>query len=174
MILIFLSMLDGEAERELFRRFYEVCHKGMEETAMRVLNNQTMAEDAMQSAFCHVITHFERVTQIPERFWPGWCGAIVRNEAFSLLRKERRLVPLEDAEEPSTQMEDRSGYDAVVAAFAGLPEGERAALEQYFLMERSYAEIGESLGLTEAAVRMRVSRGRTKLQALIRKEGLYP
>ena len=71
-------------------------------------------------------------------------------------------------------MEDRSGYDAVVAAFARLPQGERAALEQYFLMERSYAEIGESLGLTEAAVRMRVSRGREKLQALIRKEGLYP
>ena len=174
MILIFLSMLDGEGERELFRRFYEVCHKGMEETAMRILDNQTMAEDAMQSAFCHVITHFERVSQLPEKAWPGWCGVVVKNEAFSLLRKERRLVPLEDAEEPSTQPEDRTGYDAVVAVFARLPAGERAALEQYFLMERSYAEIGESLGLTEAAVRMRVSRGRKKLQALIREEGLYP
>ena len=174
MILIFLSMLDGEAEREQFRRLYELCHKGMEEMAMRVLENQTMAEDAMQSAFYHVVTHFDRVTQMPEESWPGWCVAIVKNEAFSLLRKERRLVPLEDAGEPSTEPEDRSGYDAVVATFAKLPEDERTVLEMYFLMELSYAEIRERTGLTEAAARMRVSRGRKKLQALIREEGLYP
>ena len=44
-----------------------------------------------------------------------------------------------------------------------MPEAYRAALEMRFVEERSYQEIAQALGLSETAVKSRVSRGRTLL-----------
>ena len=49
-----------------------------------------------------------------------------------------------------------------------LPADQRAAIEAHVLEERSYPEIADEAGASEAAVRMRVSRGLAALRGRMR------
>jgi RNA polymerase sigma factor (sigma-70 family) len=60
------------------------------------------------------------------------------------------------------------GEDATVRSLAQLPAEQRAAIEARVLEERSYPEIAGALGTSEAAVRMRVSRGLATLRGRMR------
>ncbi len=56
-------------------------------------------------------------------------------------------------------------------ALSSLGEAEREALILHYFEDRSYAEMATALGLQEAAVRKRVSRGLKSLSAQLRKRG---
>jgi RNA polymerase sigma factor (sigma-70 family) len=60
------------------------------------------------------------------------------------------------------------GEDATVRSLAELPAEQRAAIEARVLDERSYSDIAGDVGTSEAAVRMRVSRGLATLRARMR------
>jgi RNA polymerase sigma-70 factor (ECF subfamily) len=59
------------------------------------------------------------------------------------------------------------GEDVTVRQLAELPADQRAAIEARVLDERPYSDIARELGTSEAAVRMRVSRGLAALRARI-------
>ena len=54
------------------------------------------------------------------------------------------------------------------AALNAIPEDERDAVEARVLCERGYAEIADSMALSEPAVRQRVSRGLARMRAVLR------
>jgi RNA polymerase sigma-70 factor (ECF subfamily) len=70
------------------------------------------------------------------------------------LGMERVTVGAEDAE-----MIRWLGEDVAVAMVADLPPDQREAIRAHVIEDREYAEIAHSGGLSEAAVRKRVSRG---------------
>ena len=78
------------------------------------LKNQHDAEDAVQSAFVQVIRHFEKVYEIPCKNLAFWCISIVKNEAIMILRKKKKLVPLEDWDGFVLEIEHISGYEELV------------------------------------------------------------
>lgn len=47
----FLAALESDADKQAFTKLYEENHIHMEQAAMRILKDQTDAEDAMQNAF---------------------------------------------------------------------------------------------------------------------------
>jgi RNA polymerase sigma factor (sigma-70 family) len=59
------------------------------------------------------------------------------------------------------------GDDVTVSWLDDLPQDQRAAVQARVLDERSYPDIAGELGTSEAAVRMRVSRGLAALRARI-------
>lgn len=56
---------------------------------------------------------------------------------------------------------------AATDALADLPEAERQVLLARVVQDRTYAEIAEALGVTEATTRKRASRGLARLRALL-------
>ena len=94
--------------------------------------------------------------------------AIVRNLYRTSLRGLARVEPLEDehqAPEPSAEQQvvSRSQLSALAAALARLPEADRAAVLMRAQGEMSYEEIGQALGISVAAARVRVHRARARL-----------
>lgn len=96
MLAVLLTALESDEDRLRFIEIYERYHARMEQIAMRILVNQTDAEDAVQNAFMQVIRHFEKVSEIPCENLPFWIISIVKNEAIMILRRNKRIVPLED------------------------------------------------------------------------------
>ena len=171
MLAAFLAALESEAERERFAELYERYHGLMEKTALRILDKQEDAEDAVQNAFVKIIRHFGKTREMDGKVLPLWIVCIVKNEARSILRKRKRITQLEDPDGISAAAETVSGYSELVGLFARLPETYRAALEMRFLLDCSGKEIARRLGITESAVYARISRGRALLREIVEKEG---
>ena len=171
MLVLFLAVLESEADRHRFTELYEQYHGLIEKTAMRILKNQQDAEDAVQNAFVQIIRHFGKIDEIDCKILPFWIISIVKNEALTILRKRRRVAPLEDWDSIPMEAETASEYSELVQMFSKLPETYRAVLEMRFLLECSGKEIARKLGLSESAVYARISRGRALLREIIEKEG---
>jgi len=174
MLSFFLAALETDAERRRFTEIYEKYHVRLENAAIHILTEQKDAEDAVQNAFMQVIQHFEKISEISCEELPFWLISIVKNKAFMILRKKRKVIPLEDWDGIVNTVSDMTEYAEVVELFAQLPDTYKAVLEMKYLLGCSGKEISKHLGISETAVSTRASRGRALLRKIAEKEGLHP
>lgn len=171
MLAFFLAALENDADRQLFTFIYENYRNRMEQTAIRILEHQSDAEDAVQNSFVQIIRHFEKIYSIPREELPFWLISIVKNEALMIIRKRNRVAQFEDWEEVSVAAEDVTGYHELVELISKLPETYRAVLEMKIMLGYSDKEIAKHLNISETAVSTRASRARDLLRKTIEKGG---
>lgn len=174
MLAFFLSALENEQDRTQFTFLYERYRSEMEQTALNMLGQQSDAEDAVQNAFIQVIRHFEKIYEIPCEEIRFWLISIVKNESRMLIRKRRKIVPLEDWDGTTQVAKDATTYTELLALVKNLPETYRSVLEMKLLLGYSDKEIANHLGISETAVSSRASRGRSLLRKIMEKEGILP
>ena len=139
----------------------------------RMLQDAAGAEDLVQEVFLRV--HRARERYRPEARFSTWIFRIATNLALNELRRPRRRETHTslDAEEgpelsaPTTATDDavhaKRIADDVEIALRSLPERQRAALWLSAVEGFSYAEVGESLDVSEKAVKALVHRARSNL-----------
>jgi RNA polymerase sigma factor (sigma-70 family) len=154
---------DRTAFGALVRRFERMALA----VAHAVVGNGAAAGDVAQEAFLRA---WRRMGQLdkPETFG-SWLAAIVRNIALDHCRRKRLepgglRIAGREAHDPAAQMEAREQSRLVNAALAELDEVTRTAVTLRYFDGKSSKEIGELLGLSAAAVDMRISRGRAALK----------
>lgn len=107
----------------------------------------------------------------------AWLFTTLHREFLQLIRRQSRIVALEDtnedaavSEEPAPEPEAIADFDAddLYAALAEVPETFREALNLFYLEEFSYAEIAEVLEVPIGTVMSRLSRGKQKLRKRLR------
>ena len=174
MLIFLLAALESEEDRREFAVIYEQYHARLENAAMRILKNQTDAEDAVQNAFMQVIRHFEKISEIPCKELPFWLISIVKNESLMILRKRSRIVPLPDIESLVDTAKAVTQYSELVELLRQLPDTYRAVLEMKILFGYSDQDIAKGLGISETAVSTRASRGRALLREIAEREGFHP
>ena len=92
-----------------------------------------------------------------------WLIRIVINECYAIMRRQKRLVSLEDyRQEEGMWPEDYSG---LYEALAALPQENRICVTLYYLEGYSVRETAKLLGITESAVKNRLMRARAKLRS---------
>ena len=173
MLAVLLAALESDEDKQKFTEIYELYHAQMEQTAIRILKDQHDAEDAVQNAFMQIIRHFEKIYEIPCEKLPFWIICIVQNEATTILRKNKRIVQLENWDSFTVEAEDITDYQELVQLFSRLPETYRAVLEMRILLGYTGKEIARNLDISESAVNTRFSRGRALLREIAEKEGFH-
>ena len=58
MLAILLSAIESDKDRQKFAEIYEKYHFRMERTAIKILKEQSDAEDAVQNAFMQIIKYY--------------------------------------------------------------------------------------------------------------------
>jgi len=108
----------------------------------------------------------------------SWLLAIVRNTAYSWLKKNRpkAIVSIEDEdmaeiEDPVAPTFDRADAAVLRAALEDLPLEFREALVLRHLEGLSYKEIAEVAGVPVGTVMSRLARARQQLQNYLKKKG---
>lgn len=97
--------------------------------------------------------------------------AIARNLFLKQLKRKKRQVSLEHAEEaankgPQRLVEERLALTEVIEQLQQLPESERTALIMRIEYELPYAEIARVLDISLSAAKVKVHRARLKLTAV--------
>lgn len=169
-MLIFLSMLETDAERQVFLGLYHEYGNAMLKVRQRYFpNDPSAAEDAVQNAWLKVVQNFSKVQDIPCKKRGAYLVIIVKNESISILRKRRQELPFDETL-PYKETED-DDVASIIEVIHRLPETYRAVLELRFVEECTSQQIAQMLNLTEATVNTRIHRGRTLLIQKLREAG---
>lgn len=96
-MLIFLSMLESDEEKEIFINLYHQYGNAMLHIAKQYFpNDWHAAEDAIQNAWIHVIDHFQKILAVPSKKRGAYLVIIAKNEAITILRKDKRELSFDD------------------------------------------------------------------------------
>jgi RNA polymerase sigma factor (sigma-70 family) len=140
---------DGAAFRLLVER-----HRGMARARAARLSAQPDVEDIVQEAFLQAFTGLGRLRE-PDRFG-GWLAGIVRNVSRATSRRDSPVLlgdwpellhPASAGGLPSAEDLDRA--QVLGAAVAGLPAGQRRAVELYYYID----ELGPDVPVARITVR---------------------
>lgn len=145
------------AVSELYRRHWA----GLVRLAVLVVDERPAAEDAVQEAFADLYRH-----------WPlrdndkalGWLRTTVLNRCRSVLRRRRTArLYTPPHEEPNASAESSAllGEDRlqVRQALQALPNRTREVLVLRYYLDLPFADIAQTLGISESSARSTSSRG---------------
>lgn len=94
-----------------------------------------------------------------------FCAAmrIVINECYAIMRKEKRVVSIEDYT-PEEMAESTEDYSDLYEAVSRLPKEQRLSVALYYMEGYSVKEIAELMETSESAVKSRLARARARLK----------
>lgn len=158
---------DRQAQFELYRLY----GKAMYNVCLRMVKNETDAEDLLQNSFVDIFTKLSSF-----RFQSSigaWIKRIVINNCINFLKKRRIALEELDVDRhdqlPAAPEPPIMGLsvEAIKAAMMELPDGYRVVFSLYLLEGYDHKEIGDILGITEATSKSQFSRARRKLQEIL-------
>lgn len=108
----------------------------------------------------------------------SYLSVIARNRAFSLLRKYREELPLEediliyDNEDIQLKIEQKELSRLLNEALEQLPEEQRDLFVRHYYYGQTVSEASEIMGVNESTAKSWLKRGREKLKAILIDKGI--
>lgn len=117
--------------------------------------------DAIQEAIVKAFSGIQTLRK--DSYAKTWLVRIVINECYAILRREKRLVPIDDFVE-NEMAQEQADYSELYEAISRLPEEIRLTVTLYYMEGYSVREIADLLKTTESAIKNRLMRARTKIK----------
>lgn len=174
-VLVRFQRGQGQAFVDAFEWLFRTHQRAVYGWIVRLVRDRAAAEELTVEAFWRIHRAHARfdATQGFER----WARVIATHVALDWLRRQRREVelpadvPAPVAGDPGVAEEMRR---AMADAFARLPAKLRAAATLAVVEELPHKEIAEALGVSVAAVKVRVFRALRQLRRDLEQRGMRP
>lgn len=181
--------MDDLADSELIERIragktalYETLMRRYNQRLYRIarviLRNPEEAEDVVQEAYVRAYTHLDQFAGAAK--FSTWLTKIAIHEALARLHKRSRMGEADSTKDteksggmeslkstihnPEEQIFEKQVLELLEAAVEALPDNLRSVFVMREIEEMSTAETAECLGLSEAAVKIRLHRARKVLR----------
>ncbi|MCA0377585.1 MAG: RNA polymerase sigma factor [Gemmatimonadetes bacterium] len=157
---------DPDAQRALYDRHVGPVYRFI----FRLTGRRESTEEWTQDTF---VRAFARLDQFRgDAAFATWLRTIAlnltRNGLATLLRREARAAPLDDALDVATApVSDPDLADRLEAAIAALPTGTRAVYVMHDLEGYTHDEIATHLGIAEGTSKSQLSRARARLRTAL-------
>ncbi len=164
------EMLEG-----IFRSYWRLLFV----QSHRILQDNGLAEDCVQETFVRILKRLEFFCGLESRRQVNYLITTVRNLSYDMLRaKSRQSLSLSDEDlNLENQLPDEVDLEQSVLLrqdlrrlseiWPSLPSEDRQILERRYILEQRDREIGQAFSLSDAAVRMRLTRARRRALALM-------
>jgi len=151
---------------------YNIC--------LRMLKNETDAEDLLQKSFIDVFTKLDTFRY--QSSIGAWIKRVVINNCINFLKRRRfHFQELEPAhvEVPAkmdrdSQSNSQLSVEVVHQALMQLPDGYRIVFSLYLLEGYDHKEIAQILEISEATSKSQFSRAKKKMREIIQSQKLMP
>lgn len=141
--------------------------------ALGIVHDLERARDVVQDTFIRL---YQQDREKVSRGLKTWLFTVCRNRALDVLRKERRLVALDDRkaarmEESAAPPDDAADWDErvsmVMKALDDLSDNQREVIRLKFQQGLSYKEISAATGLTTGNVGFLLHTGLKRLRSML-------
>jgi len=175
-----LVALAARSEQSALAELYDRFGRPAYGLALRILRDESLAEDAVQDAFLAVWRTAPRF--LPERGKAStWILTLVHRRAVDLVRREERrradvLDPEAEAGDRSPPVDEeawlRLQRERVQSALRQLPDQQREAIELAYYGGFTQSELAERLGQPLGTIKSRMFLGLGRLRELLGDPGL--
>lgn len=162
----------GNGDRRAFRALYAATSAKLFAVLVRVLRNHTDAEDVLQDVYVIVWNRAELFNPEKGRAM-AWLSVIARNAALDAMRRRHCGHVSVDHCDPLVS-EEASGFDCMQTQnissvlkdqLQNLPVRQREAVFQFYMEEKSLAQIANAMDAPVNTVKSWVRRGVTNLRS---------
>lgn len=174
-MIMYMSLIDNEDDKIKFEDIYNKYKKMMFWIASQILTDERDIDEVVQDSFIKIIKNLDKIEKINSKKTKSFISIIVKNTAIDAYRKvfsNRVEVELEDnLIFPSDKLEEieTEGLNDIEIAIMKLPE----IYKELFLLKYSHelenCEIAKLLDIKESTVRVRLARGKEKLEFILNK-----
>lgn len=170
MIELCLAMIDIPSDKEKFTDIYNTYKSLIFRTVMKVLNNESLADEAVQDCLLKIASVITKFGNVQSKKTRALIIIIARNKAHDKIRSEH-MDKTEPADEKVllSQASLRDiftdvGYRELVREITSLDEIYCDILTLKLIYEYSLEEICAMLGISENTAKSRIYRGRKILK----------
>lgn len=150
-----------EGDKEAFNSLIQENMKSLYIVARGMLNNEYDIEDAFQNT---IMKAYEKIPYlINEEYFKTWLTRILINECNNIIRKNKKVVYLEDSQINNEIYEDKYKDLDLVKAINSLSNDLRLTLWMFYFDDMSIDEISNTLKIAKGTVKSRLNRGREKI-----------
>lgn len=170
--MLFYTLSLGEEQKNKFEQIYERYHELMLKKAKRMLFDQMEAEDVIHISFLRILDYLDQIDITDNYAVRAFLLTIVENCCIDYIRKKRREdhlswdevqeydMPVSDKDSVFTQVEIK----LVRESMRELPPLYREVMNLKYVNDLDNKTIAKLLGIEEASVRKRISRGKEMLK----------
>ena len=173
MLIYYLQTIESEEDKSKFEQVYYRYRKLMFHVALKILENDADAEDAVHQAFVSVIENLNKVGDpaLPET--RCYIVTITERKALDILRARKKVVALEDDEMTRGIEIPPPDVSELAAAMARLPARYREILLLRYRNGYSNTELGKMLNIKTGSVQRLLLRAKEALRDNLRREGAF-
>tara|TARA_Y100001934_G_C12135823_1_gene670119 strand:- start:320 stop:844 length:525 start_codon:yes stop_codon:yes gene_type:complete len=158
----------------------ELVHVGLVEFesaligyAASIVKDEDRAKDVVQDTF---IKLYEQDPEKVKGSLKAWLFTVCRNRCFDIIRKEKRMINVEDdqltvirdaGDDPSRAAERADEHSNVIKFLDRLPENQREVMRLKFEGDMSYKEISQVTQLSVSNVGFLIHAGIKRLRGLL-------
>lgn len=178
MILLLLSSMENDEDRNKVIFVYKNFRLGMFWTAREILKSNSLAEDAVNDSFVQIIRNIDNIdlSNIPKT--RGYVNVICRNMAYKILRKNPDVMEEYDEDkisdivcDPLDNIIARESIDSLADAINRIPQKYADILLMKVVSKMSINDISKTCGISCEAVKKRLQNAKKLIILEIKKEG---
>jgi RNA polymerase sigma-70 factor (ECF subfamily) len=165
-------------DRDAMRALYVRHHMRVHRFVLRLVRNQTVAEDVISETFLDVWRQagsFEGRSAVST-----WLLAIARFKALSILRRKKEdeldvdgITALVDpVDNPEVAAQKRDTGQILRQCLTALSRDHREIIDLVYYHEKSVEEVAKIVGIPEATVKTRMFYARKRLSKLLKSAGV--
>lgn len=178
MIGLYLTLIDSEPDKQRFIFLYEKYRSLMFYVAKTILEDDFIAEDAVQEAFLRIAKNFSKIGEIDCPQTRRFVVIITRNISINMTRKNFDFDEIDKYSETilTSSADDVFSHielGIVKESLLKLPNQYRDVLYLYHLYGLTFNEISSLLGISNETAKKRAQRARSILRMQLEKEGYH-
>jgi len=163
----------AETSSELVERAISEFESPLIGYAKTIVHDLDRARDVVQDTFIRL---YQQDAGKVNTGLKSWLFTVCRNRALDVLRKEKRMVPVDDevleardggVESPATITESHERMKTVKICISRLPKNQATAITLKFEKGYSYQEISEETGLTAGNIGFLIHTGMKRLREML-------
>lgn len=161
----------SESDYEFFDAFVKHHIEEFGKFAFYIVRDYECAQDGVQNALEAIMKYYDRVRDFDEQRLFRYCLAIIKHECIRAATENRNVISTEDIEHfdsvPDEMLDNiiRDQNNAILKeCITQLPEKFKLAVLMKYYYKQSDREIAQAIGVSDASVRMILTRARQKLK----------
>ena len=166
-------------DQQAYRRLYDATSPKLFAIALRILREESRAEDVLQDSFVNIWNHASDYAQAKSAP-TTWMTAIVRNRSLDIVRRTREEPDVDDAlsvnhvdesAAPPREAEARAEAHSIQHCLGELDAEQRQTIALAFFHGLTHSELAEHLRRPLGTVKTHIRRGLLKLKDCLMRTG---
>ena len=173
MLIIYISMLETEEDKDIFIQLHDEYSGVMFNRAYSILRDTALAEDVVQESFIRILKKFEKIEKKKCPQTRKYFVNIVRTISIDVYRKNKKQQTISFDEFEATIIDEFANTEDILEGkeletyLLKLPKSYYIIMSLKYDDGYSYKEIAQILSITEENVKKRLLRARTKLREIL-------